>query len=167
MKKIKIPIGAKAAIVYTIANIFSRGLAIITMPIFTRIMSVEQIGVINLYSAWFAMISCITTLALTSGGFSVAMREFEGKRPEYISSVLTLTSIIAAIIAIIYFCNLTFWNNITGLSTNLMIMMIIGLLVSPATEFWLAYQRYEYKYKNSAILVSISALLASFFSLAK
>lgn len=57
MKKIKIPIGARAAIVYTIANIFSRGLAIITMPIFTRIMSVEQIGVINLYNIYNATYS--------------------------------------------------------------------------------------------------------------
>lgn len=165
MKKIKIPIGARAAIVCTIANIFSRGLAIITMPIFTRIMSVEQIGVINLYNAWFAMISCIATLALTSGGFSVAMSEYEGKRREYISSVLSLTSIIAAVIAIIYFCNPSFWNDVTGLSSELMIMMIIGLFVSPATEFWLAYQRYEYRYKSSALLVSVSALLASALSI--
>ena len=40
LDKIKnVPIGVKAAAVYTLASVFSKGLAIITVPIFTRIMS--------------------------------------------------------------------------------------------------------------------------------
>ncbi|MGW8115518.1 lipopolysaccharide biosynthesis protein [Caproicibacterium sp. NSD3] len=151
--------------VYTVANVFSRGLAIITMPIFTRLMTTNQIGIVNLYNSWFSMISCIATLSLTSGGFSVAMKEFENKRQEYISSVLSLTSIMAIFISICYFINIQFWNNITGLSTKMMILILIGLLVAPATDFWLAYERYEYRYKKSALLIMISALVASAFSI--
>ena len=166
MLNIKIPVGAKAAIVYTIANVLSRGLAIITMPIFTRVMPTSEIGVVSLYNAWFAMISCLSTLSLTSGGFSVGLTEFHEKRKEYISSILTLTSLLSCLIAIIYFLRPSFWNKITGLSPQLMHMLIFSLLVTPATELWLAHQRYEYKYKASALLVGISALLASLSSLA-
>ena len=35
---------AKSAIVYTLSTVFSRGLAIITVPIFTRLMTTDQIG---------------------------------------------------------------------------------------------------------------------------
>ena len=41
----KLSNGAKSAIVYTLATLFSRGLAIITVPIFTRIMTSSDIGV--------------------------------------------------------------------------------------------------------------------------
>ena len=40
---------AKSAIVYTLSTVFSRGLAIITVPIFTRLMTTDQIGEVNLY----------------------------------------------------------------------------------------------------------------------
>ena len=68
--KKKIPVGFKSAIVYLFATVFTRGLAIITTPIFTRIMSTDQVGMVNLYSSWYSMITVVSTLALTSGGFS-------------------------------------------------------------------------------------------------
>ena len=41
--------GAKSAVAYTFASLFSKGLAFITVPIFTRIMSTDEIGTVNLY----------------------------------------------------------------------------------------------------------------------
>ena len=113
--KEKIPIGLKSAIVYLFATVFTRGLAIITTPIFTRIMPADQVGMVNLYSSWYSMITVVSTLALTSGGFSIALREFEKERNQYVSSVLSLTSIVAIILGIIYAIAPSFWNGITGL----------------------------------------------------
>ena len=49
LDKIKnVPIGVKSAAVYTLASVFSKGLAIITVPIFTSIMSTSEIGVDNI-----------------------------------------------------------------------------------------------------------------------
>ena len=87
--KISIPVGFKSAIVYLFATVFTRGLAIITTPIFTRIMTTDQVGVVNLYSSWYSMITVVSTLALTSGGFSIALHEFEKERDQYVSSVLS------------------------------------------------------------------------------
>ena len=101
--KIKnIPIGAKSAIVYTISSVFTRGLAIISVPIFTRLMTTDQIGVVNIYNSWYSLISAFATLSLTSGGFAVAMKDYSDRRDEYESSILTLTSIVAIVIALIY-----------------------------------------------------------------
>lgn len=73
-----IPLGVKAAVVYTMASVFSRGLSMITVPIFTRIMSTSEIGMVNLYNSWYSLLSVIATLSLTSGGFQAAMKDFEG-----------------------------------------------------------------------------------------
>ena len=155
--KKKIPVGFKSAIVYLFATVFTRGLAIITTPIFTRIMSTDQVGMVNLYSSWYSMITVVSTLALTSGGFSMALREFESERDQYVSSVLSLTSLVAIGLVFLYALAPSFWNRMTGLPTHLMIL----LLVAPARDFWLSRQRFEYRYKLSGAVTIVSAVAAS------
>ena len=156
--------GVKASVVYTVVSFLTKGLAIFTVPVFTRMMSTSEIGVVNLYNSWFSMISVVTTLALTSGGFQLAMKEFCNERDQYISSVLTLTSGMACLVALVYAINPLYWNNLLGLSTGLVILLILQLLFTPASDFWLARQRYEYKYKLAAIVSFLSALFASVIS---
>jgi O-antigen/teichoic acid export membrane protein len=124
-------------------------------------MTTEQIGIVNLYSSWYTLISVVATLALTSGGFAVAMKEFEDRRNEYQSSLLSLTSMIAVVLFGIYIIDYNFWNKITGLSTNLMLLMFVGFLFAPARDFWFTRERYEYRYKIPAIITLLSAFLAS------
>lgn len=164
INKFKKSVEMKSAIAYTFSSVFSRGLAIITVPIFTRIMTTEQIGVVNLYNSWYSMISVIATLALTSGGFAVAMKEYEGRRDEYQSSILSLTSIIALMLVLFYLVFSDYVIHITGLPAVLIWLMLVGFLFAPARDFWLARQRYEYKYKLSSFVTIVSAIIASVLS---
>lgn len=161
-----IPNGIKSGIVYTFSTLFTRGLAIITVPIFTRLMTTDQIGLVNLYNSWYSMISVIATLSLTSGGFQLAMKEFKNSRDQYESSVLSITSLMAILIGIIYFVNPSFWEGVLGLPKSLIILMLVGFLVAPARDFWMARQRYEYKYKLSGLVSILSAVAASALSVA-
>lgn len=161
-----IPNGIKSGIVYTFSTLFTRGLAIITIPIFTRLMTTDQIGVVNLYNSWYSMISVFATLSLTSGGFQLAMKEFKNSRDQYESSVLSITSLMAILIGIIYFVNTSFWEGVLGLPKSLIILMLVGFLVAPARDFWMARQRYEYKYKLSGLVSILSAVAASALSVA-
>ena len=151
----------KSATVYTLSSVFSRGLAIISMPIFTRIMSSADIGVVNLYTSWYSMISIVSTLALTSGGYSLAMKEFDGERDAYESSVLTLTTIMALVIGGGLVLLSPWASPAIGLSPRLIFLMAFGLLVMPAWDFWSLRQRFEYKYKLSFVLSVGSAVLAT------
>lgn len=159
-----INVGAKSAVVYTLSTLFSRGLAIISVPIFTRIMSTSEMGVVNLYNSWYSIISSIATLSLTSGGYIVALKEFTDKRDEYQSSVLSLTSIIALAITLIFAINPPFWSQALGLPIHLMWLMVLGFLFAPARDFWLARQRYEYKYIIPGAVTIGSAIVATVLS---
>lgn len=161
----KIPIEVKSATVYTFSTLFSRGLAIITVPAFTRLMTTSQIGIVNLYNSWYSMISAIATLSLTSGGYVVALREYESNRDGYQSSVLSLTSLISLLLVGVYLVNPSLWSKLLGLPSGLIILMLIGFLFAPARDFWLARQRYEYKYKLSGFVMMGSALIASLLSI--
>lgn len=166
INKIKnMPIGAKAAIVYTVASVFSRGLAIITMPIFTRIMTTADIGYVNIYNSWHGILLIVATLATTSAGCHVAMKDFSEEKDQYISSVLTLTTLMSLFLLICYLLAPEIWNNFTGLSTSMMVLMLVGFIFEPAREFWLIRQRYEYKYKNVAALIISTAIIATVVSI--
>ncbi|RGT08965.1 polysaccharide biosynthesis protein [Dorea formicigenerans] len=160
-----IPVGAKSAVVYTASSVFTRGLAIISVPIFTRLMTTEQIGVVNIYNSWYSLISAFATLSLTSGGFAVAMKEYSDRRDEYESSILTLTSIVAIIIALAYAIAPLFWQKTLGLPNSLIVLMLIGFLFAPARDFWLSRQRYEYKYKFAGAVSIITAIVATLASI--
>ncbi len=121
----KIPVGFKAAGVYTLASVFSKGLSVITVPIFTRIMSSTEIGVVNLYNSWQSMLSVVVTLSLTSGGYTAALREFRNERDQYQSSVLSLTSLMALLTAAIYMIRPSFWNGLTGLPVSLSVLLLV------------------------------------------
>lgn len=160
-----IPVGAKSAVVYTASSVFTRGLAIISVPIFTRLMTTEQIGVVNIYNSWYSLISAFATLSLTSGGFAVAMKEYSDKRDEYESSILTLTSIVAILIALVYAITPAFWQKTLDLPNALIVLMLIGFLFAPARDFWLLRQRYEYKYKLAGVVSVLTAIVATFVSI--
>ena len=166
IKKLKtVPEGVKSAVVYTASSVFTRGLAIITVPIFTRLMTTSQIGLVNIYNSWYSLISAFATLSLTSGGFAVAMKEYADRRDEYESSVLTLTSIVAIVIALVYVVAPAFWQQTLGLPNTLILLMLVGFLVAPARDFWLARQRYEYKYKLAGVVSILTAVAASALSI--
>lgn len=159
-----IPVGVKSAFVYTVSSVVTRGLAVITVPIFTRLMTTEQIGTVGLYNSWYAMISAFATLSLTSGGFTMAMKAYPERRDKYESSVLSLTTIIALLIAGVYCICPSVWQNILGIPNGLIVLMLFGFLFAPARDFWMARQRYEYKYKLSGFVSILTAIMASVLS---
>ena len=91
----------------------------------------------------------------------MAMKEYEGRRDEYVSSVQTLTSLVAIAIAIIYFAGARIWNKILGLPSTLIVVMLAGFLLAPARDFWMARCRYEYRYRLPGLVSILSATIAS------
>lgn len=155
----------KAAIAFMIASIFQQGLNIITTPIFTRILSTSDYGIINVYNSWLAIITVVATLSLNAGVFNVGMLEYKQDRNGFISSMLILSNFATLIIATIF---LVFHDSIKvflGLPKSLVILMFINLFFTPALNFWIARQRYEYKYKLSTSVIIISSVLSVCFSI--
>jgi len=155
---------SKSAFAYLLTTVISRGLAVITVPIFTRLMSSAQIGIVSIFNSWYSILSTITTVGLLSGGLTMALQKYANEKDRYLSSVLTLTSISAGVFAVIFALFHSPIEKIIDLPTNLIILMIIGFVVAPARDFWLLRQRFEFKYKLSSFVMIISSVLATIFS---
>lgn len=150
---------AKASLWFLVCNILQRGLSVITTPLFTRLLTTEEYGLINSYSAWMSIISIFTGFKLNYGVYNKGMSKFPERKNEYNASMQFITTIFTLVFAFIYFILKNRINSFTGLSTILMICMIVQLIFDPAVSFWSLHERYDFKYRKVVILTLILSLL--------
>jgi len=146
---------AKATVWYIVCNFLQKGVSVITVPIFTRLMTTDQYGSYSVYLAWFSILIIFTSLNLYYGVFNNAMLKFKEDRERFVSSMQGLSVTVTLIVFVIYLLNISLWNKLLGLPSILVILMFVELLFTPQFLLWSALQRFEYKYK---LLVAITIL---------
>lgn len=156
----------KATIVFGIASFATSGINYITTPIFTRLLTAEDYGIISVYNSWYSIIQVFASLTLIYPGIlQVGLYDHSKNRWQYLSTMLGITSLSTSILALIY---VLFRNTITSfikLPSSLMILMLLMCMFQPATIFWTTKQRYEYNYKLTFIVTIGTAILAQIVSI--
>ena len=157
----QMPEEAKSTIVFVISSFIVKGIVFITTPIFTRIMPVFQYGIIATFNSWRSIIEVFALLGLTSAGvFNVGLNDYRDARDQYVSSVLTLCNAITIVTFTVIFAYKNFFTEEFLLPNNQLILMFVWLLFSPAQDFWLTRQKYEYKYKLAFCVTVVIAILS-------
>lgn len=158
-KNLSAPI--KASIWFTVSNVIQKGIALLSTPIFTRLMTTEQYGVYSVYQSWYSIISIFATLNLYAGVYNNGLlkADTESKKQSFTSSMLGLSTTITCILFVIYLVGCDFWTSLLDLSPIFMFAMFAELLFAPAFSFWSAKERFDYKYKK---LVGITVLMGIF-----
>lgn len=154
----------KSGIWYIVANIISRGMGVITMPIFVRIMTTDEVGQFLNFTTWIGLLMPILTLNLYSS-VTVAKYNYEDGFHDYISSSLLLGTLFTTLL---YLLCLLFKELISGLlhfdSLQFHILFIYNM-VCPALLIMQVHSRLEYKYKLSTLLSILSAAISTFLAL--
>ena len=156
-----IPIAARSAIVFVISAFFIKGITFLVTPIFTRLMPQEEYGVVATYNSWVTILEVFALLGLTSAGvFNVGLKDYKDKRNEYLASVLALCNVVTVAFFGVLLAVQIFSGKEFIVSNNLLFLMALRLLFSPAQVFWITRQKYEYQYKIPAVLTILSAVLS-------
>ena len=151
----------KASIWFIICNILLKGISVISVPIFTRLLSTEEYGTYSLYNSWFNILTIFTSLNLYFGVFNNAMNRLKTSKEKdsFVSSMQGLTTSLSAIAGIIIIPFRTYWSGIFGLSEAALCLMIVHLWIEPAVQFYLSRQRFEFKYKHAVIITLTKSML--------
>lgn len=161
IKRIKsISIQKKATVSYLLASFFTQGINFITIPIYTRLLTTSDMGIVTTFTSWYAIIYAIGTLSLTAGSMSIAMVEFENNRNQYQSVCLMLSTISATIFLLFYILFDIKLSKISLFSMPIMLVVCLLLFFNPALDSWYLRERYEYKYK-AVLCVSIAVSVLS------
>ena len=150
---------AKASMALLFANLVLKGLSLISGPIFTRIMTTEQYGIVSTFLSWQSLLSVIVTLNLSSGVFNNGMLDFKEDRDSFQFSLLVISTISTGIFFVIFCLFRQPFLKLFELPDALVYMMFLYFLFVPAYSFWSGRQRYEYKYKAlTVITIGISVI---------
>lgn len=157
----------KATIAFGLASFATSGINYITTPIFTRILSTSDYGVISVYNSWFEIVRVFATMTLIFPGIlNVGLYEHSDNRWKYISSMMGVITCCTGVLAVLY---AFFRGPVEGflkLGTSLIVLMLLACVFQAATSLWFMKQRYEYNYKFTICVTIGSAILAQVASIA-
>lgn len=149
----------KASMALLFANLVFKGLSLISGPIFTRIMSEEQYGVVSTFLSWESLLSVIITLNLSAGVFNNGMLDFKEDRDVFQFSLLAVSSTFSIIGFLIFLVFREPLLRVFELPALTVYLMFLKFFFVPAYSYWGGRQRYEYKYKALTAITIVSAVI--------
>ena len=149
-----------------ISSTLQQCISLITIPLFTRLLSSEQYGLYSSYLAWETILTVIISFRLDYTVFNKGMSKFKTERNAYVASMQTSTTALALIVLAIYLIFRGFINSFTEMTTPLMLLMILQAAVYPAYSFWMLRERYEYKIRTLLMVVLSLSILNPLVGLA-
>lgn len=152
----------KASIWFTISTALQRGITLLTMPIFTRLLTAEQYGMYSVYRSWYDILAIFGTLNIYNACYSKGLLKFENNQYGFTSALQELMTLFTGILFVVYCSNISFWNSILGLSTVYVIAMFIEMFFVPAYSLWCMKERFDYRYKKvivTTLFISVATPL--------
>lgn len=147
-KYLKMPKPAKAAFWFVVCSFLQKSIFLITAPIFTRFLTLEEYGQYVLYNSWLGIISILITFKLSEAVFYKSMVSVENHKRKYVlMSYHVIVFILWVFFGGICFLMKSELSRFLGLSYYLIILMFIQILFEAFIALWTAYQRFEYQYK--------------------
>lgn len=155
-----LPTIVKASFWFLICSFLQKGIAIISTPIFTRLMTPAEFGSYSVFNSWLSILSVIITLNLFGGVYIQGLVKFSAKQFKFSSAVQGLTLTLVVVWFSIYLCFSDYCNNLLSLNTSQVCCMFLLIWLSAVFCFWSAQQRVLNKY-ISLVIVSFTFSLLS------
>lgn len=155
---------AKAGIWYTVCNFLFRGMAFITTPIFTRLLTRTELGTFSNFSSWISILTVLTSFDLAQSVIRSKL-EHEDDMDCYIWSILSFSTIWTVIVYAVVCCFPAFFTDLFQMDKQYIHLMFLYFLVAPAYSMLITKHRAFYKYKMFAALTGLMAVSGTLLSL--
>ena len=156
-KKMNLPL--KASLWFMICSVIQKGISIITMPIFTRLMSTEEYGEYNIFLTWYNILLLIVTLNIHTELFNKGLIDNDTEKDIYTTNQAGLLIFLTVIFLFLYILFHQWINQILGLSSSLVVIMFFEILGSAVVALWTARKRFDYEYKKIVAVTVGMAIL--------
>ena len=153
------PIQAKASVWYTVCNFLQNGIAFLSIPVYTRILSTDEYGDWSVFQSWAGILIIFASLNLYCGVYTKTLVDMpDGKeRDRYTSAMLGLGTLATLAMLAIYLLLKAPADRLLQYDGRTMAMLFLYFAVYPALNFWSARQYVEYKYRR---LIAVTLVLA-------
>lgn len=149
----------KASLWFLICAFLQKGIAMITMPIFTRVMTEAEYGRYSVYTSWFNILQIIVSLNLAAGVYTRGLVKHEEDQDRFSSSMLGLSTACIVVWSVVYAIFHDLINDWLDLSTVLMVSVFVDIWANAAFLFWSNRERVNYRYKKLVCLTLVYVIL--------
>lgn len=154
-----LPVQAKASLWFLICSFLQKGISMITVPIFTRLLTTSEYGQFNVFNSWMGIISIFITLNLSAGVYQQGLIKYDKERNIFSSSLQGMTLVMVLAWTVVYLAAHDFWNSLFSLTTIQMLAMMVMIWTSAVFSFWATEQRVLYMYRTLvAVTLGVSIL---------
>ena len=155
----------KAGSWYILTDFFIKGITFLTIPIFTRLLSTEDYGIVSLYTTWVSIFTVVLGLSLNSS-ITKAKYDFKEDFDSYVSSIIFFSFLIFVLYILIFSIFNKKIQSIVCFSGFLFYFMLFQAYFSFIRTSLITKLRVEYKYKKISfisILINIIGVLLSIY----
>lgn len=162
-KKTKAKVEIKAGLWYTISSFMTKGIAFISTPLFTRLLSSDDYGECSNFVAWSGIIVIVATMEMHT---TVNRARYDYDNLDgYLSSVALSGTFVTTLLWGIVQMFPNFFTSFFSMEMPYINLLFITTMVSPALQLLQAKNRINYNYKTYVALSFGSALLSTLVSL--
>lgn len=152
----------KAGTWYLVGNIFNKGIAFLTVPVFTRILVPADYGVVTTYNSWIAILAMIVGFALHMA-IRAAFIDHEAEIEDFMSSMILFTwlwsiPLTAVVCLISYLLPL-------NISTSLILLCMFQGIATALVQDYTHYLMMRYRYKFRTLLMVLPNLISVLVSI--
>ena len=134
----------RAGVGYTIGNLLIKGLAFLSIPIFSNLLSTADYGVFNTYSAYMSLFTVVISLGLPSS-IRTAHYDFGERSKEYIScGALLIVMNLALFLALGALCRQAL-ELYGGLRRSLVFLAVLSSFGSALLSYYNSHLSMEYR----------------------
>lgn len=154
----RLSVQTKSSFWYVITQIFQKGIGIIVIPLYTRILSSDDYGRYTIFYSWYDVMLVFGTLRIYYNSFNVGLNKFEKDRNKYTSSMLGFGGICTFsffVVACIFHCQFERW---LGMSFPFILLLFLEMFWDPAINLWMQREKFEFRYKTLNLMAMISTV---------
>lgn len=159
----------KVSLWYFVCMLVSKGIALFTTPLFTRILSTSEYGLVSVYSSWQSFLGIFITFGLANSVFNVGLVKFDKDKNNFNSSMIGLLFISFFVSSLIIMISYGVLRELFQLDFKYMVAILLTSFFLCLQNMWLLRKRMEYDYRRMTILTLVccfaQVILSVFFVL--
>ncbi|MDO5411291.1 MAG: oligosaccharide flippase family protein [Lachnospiraceae bacterium] len=156
----------RSSLWFTICNFLQRGTALITVPIFTRLLTTEEYGLCNIYFTWFEIFVVFTSLKMPYEGLNNGLIRYEKDKDGYTSSVAGAIFVLTVVVGALCLPFHRWISKVTGLNSVMLLLLLLQLLLNPMLYLWTNREKFDFRYRLPVIVTLVSTVLSPLISVA-
>ncbi len=147
----------KASTYYLVGNLFNKGMSFLTVPIFTRLLSTSDYGIVTTYNSWISMLTMIMGFAIYMG-IRAAFIDYRNKIDDFMSVTTTFTILSGAVLSLFIGFGLILLKVNVGL--GIVVLCLLQGIASALNQNYSMYLMMQYKYKARTVLMILPNLVS-------